>query len=92
MSMKDELALLGNCTLHDDGCITCSDAGVPVRVVSINGDDALCEDAAGDRTEIAVELVAPVQTGEILLTHGGVAIGRVAPDVLPAEGRHNEIR
>jgi hydrogenase maturation factor len=90
--MKDELALLGNCTLHDDGCITCSDAGVPVRVVSINGDDALCEDAAGDRTEIAVELVAPVQTGEILLTHGGVAIGRVAPDVLPAEGRHNEIR
>ena len=39
--------------------------------------DALCEDAAGNRAEIAVELVAPVQTGEVLLTHGGVAIGRV---------------
>ena len=57
--MNDELALLGNCTLHDDGCITCSDGGIPVRVISIQDDDALCEDAAGNRTEIAVELVAP---------------------------------
>ena len=80
--MKDELALQGTCTLHDDGCITCSDAGIPVRVISIQGDDALCEDAAGDRTDIAVELVSPVQIGEILLTHGGVAIGKVVPEKL----------
>jgi hydrogenase maturation factor len=78
--MNDELALLGTCTLHDDGCITCSDAGIPVQVISIHGDDALCEDVAGNRTDIAVELVAPVQPGEILLTHGGVAIGKVAPE------------
>ena len=76
--MNDELALLGNCTLNHDGCVVCSDAGIPVRVVTIEGDDAHCEDAAGNRTDIAVELVAPVQPGEILLTHGGVAIGRVA--------------
>jgi hydrogenase maturation factor len=82
MTMNDELALLGNCTLHDDGCITCSDAGIPVRVISIENDDALCEDAAGNRTVIAVELVTPLQTGEILLTHGGVAIGKVAPEKL----------
>jgi hypothetical protein len=44
----------------------------------VEGDDALCEDAAGSRARIAVELVMPVQTGEVLLTHGGVAIGRVA--------------
>ncbi len=75
--MKDELTLPGNCTLDHDGCITCSDAGIPVRVVSIEGDDALCEDSAGNRAEIAVELVAPVQIGEVLLTHGGVAIGKV---------------
>jgi hydrogenase expression/formation protein HypC len=80
--MNDDLALLGNCTLHDDGCITCSDAGIPVRVISVQDDDALCEDAAGNRTETAVELVAPVQPGEILLTHGGVAIGRVTPENL----------
>ena len=66
------------CTLNHNGCITCSDAGIPVRVVSVEGDDALCEDAAGSRAWIAVELVMPVQPGEVLLTHGGVAIGRVA--------------
>jgi hydrogenase expression/formation protein HypC len=72
------LMLPGACTLDHDGCVVCSDAGIPVRVVSMEGDDALCEDAVGNRAQIAVELVAPVQVGEILLTHGGVAIGRVA--------------
>ena len=75
--MQDELASLGNCTLDHDGCAVCSDAGIPVRIISIEGDDALCEDATGNRAKIAVELVAPAQIGEVLLTHGGVAIGRV---------------
>jgi hydrogenase maturation factor len=77
MSEKD-LMLPGTCTLDHDGCVVCSDAGIPVRVVSVEGDDALCEDAAGNRAQIAIELVAPVRSGEVLLTHGGVAIGRVA--------------
>ena len=77
MSEKD-LMLPGACTLDHDGCLVRSDAGIPVRVVSVEGDDALCEDAAGNRAQIAIELVAPAQTGEVLLTHGGVAIGRVA--------------
>lgn len=77
MSERD-LMLQSACTLDHDGCITCSDAGIPVRVVSVEGDDALCEDMAGNRTEIAIELVAPVRAGEVLLTHGGVAIGKVA--------------
>ena len=76
MSEKDSM-LSGSCTLDHDGCVVCSDAGIPVRVVCIEGDDALCEDVAGNRAQIAVELVAPVEVGEILLTHGGVAIGRV---------------
>jgi hydrogenase maturation factor len=75
---EEELMLPSYCTLDHDGCVTCSDAGILVRVVSVEGDDALCEDAAGDRAQMAVELVAPVRVGEILLTHGGVAIGRVA--------------
>jgi hydrogenase expression/formation protein HypC len=75
--MKEDLTLLGNCTLDHDGCVVCSDVGIPVRVISIEGDDALCEDAAGNQTEIAVELVAPVAAGEVLLTHGGVAIGKI---------------
>lgn len=74
---EEELMMSGYCTLDHDGCVTCSDAGIPVWVVSVEGDDALCEDTAGNRARIAVELVVPVQTGEVLLTHGGVAIGRV---------------
>ena len=75
--MDKDLTLPDYCTLDHDGCVVCSDAGIPVRVVSVEGDDALCEDAAGNRARIAVELVAPVRVGEVLLTHGGVAIGRV---------------
>jgi hydrogenase maturation factor len=83
--MNEELALLGNCTLDHDGCVVCSDAGIPVKVISIQGDDAQCEDAAGNRTDIAIELVAPVKTGEVLLTHGGVAIGKVGVENLMPE-------
>ena len=68
------------CTLEHDGCVVCSDAGIPLRIVSIDGDDALCEDTIGNRTQIAVELVAPVTVGEVLLTHGGVAISKVEPE------------
>lgn len=90
---EEDLRLLGACTLDHDGCVVCSDAGIPVRVVSVEGEDALCEDAAGNRTQIAIELVAPAQVGEILLTHGGVAIGKVGAEKadgrqLPPEGRN----
>jgi hydrogenase expression/formation protein HypC len=66
----------GACTLDHDGCVVCSDAGIPLRVISLDGDDAICQDALGVEALIAIELVAPVQVGDILLTHGGVAIGR----------------
>ena len=65
------------CALDHDGCVVCSDAGIPVRVVSLGGDDALCEDAAGNCLQVAVELVTPVRVGDALLIHGGVAIGRL---------------
>jgi hypothetical protein len=76
--MQDDSMLPGTCTLDHDGCVVCSDAGIPVRVVSVDGDDALCEDQAGNRAQIAVELVTPVRVGEVLLTLGGVAFGMVA--------------
>ena len=72
--------LPGTCAPDHDGCVVCSDAGIPVRVVAVDGDDALCEDRLGNRAQIAVELVAPVQLGEVLLTHGGVAIGKVGAE------------
>lgn len=69
------------CTLDHDGCVVCSDAGIPLRVVSVEGDDALCEDGAGNRAGIAVVLVGQVRVGEVLLTHGGVAIGKVEEEI-----------
>ncbi|CAN5780008.1 hypothetical protein BH23ACT11_BH23ACT11_08000 [soil metagenome] len=80
MTVGEGFMLPETCTLEHDGCITCSDAGIPLRVISVTEDDALCEDAVGNRTRIAVELVMPVETGEVLLTHGGVAIGKVAEE------------
>ncbi len=64
------------CKIHDDGCIVCSDAGVPVRVLGLRGEDALCEDSSGEQVEIAIDLVTPVSIGDILIVHGGVAIAR----------------
>ena len=81
MSEKDPI-LPGTCTLDHNGCVVCSDAGIPVQVLSVEGDDALCEDRAGNRAQIAIELVSPVRVGEVLLTHGGVAIGRVSGRIL----------
>ena len=79
------MMLSGTCTLDHDGCVVCSDAGIPARVVSVEGDDALCQDAAGNQARIAIELVAPVRVGEVLLTHGGVAIGKVGAEKLKAD-------
>jgi hydrogenase maturation factor len=68
---------MGICTLDHDGCVVCADAGIPVWVVAVEGDDALCADAVGNQARIAVELVGPVSVGDGLLTHGGVAIARI---------------
>ncbi len=67
----------GSCPVDHAGCLVCSDAGIAVRVVALQGDDALCLDARGTQVRIAVDLVAPVPVGAVLLTHAGVAIGRI---------------
>ena len=59
-----------------DRCITCSDEGVSMRVVSLSEEGAVCIDEDGSRHEcIAVELVEPVAAGDRILVHAGVAIG-----------------
>lgn len=75
----------GACSLDHHGCLVCSDAGIVLQVVEVNGDDALCSDVAGNEIIIAVELVAPVLVGDQLLTHGGVAIGRAPRQFTPGE-------
>jgi hydrogenase expression/formation protein HypC len=66
------------CIADFDGCITCGDVAVELKVVSV--DDArglaVCADEHGASAEVDVLLVAPVHAGERLLIHAGTAIAR----------------
>ena len=55
-------------------CITCSDEGVPMRVLAAAEDGlAICE---GD-VEVMTALVGAVEPGDELLVHAGVALQRL---------------
>jgi hydrogenase maturation factor len=55
-------------------CITCSDEGVPMTVTSVRpGALAVCD----PDVEVMTDLVGPVEQGDVLLVHAGVAIARV---------------
>jgi hydrogenase maturation factor len=60
-------------------CITCSDEGVPARVLSLDSERglALCEDADAGRMTVDTALVEPVVVGDELLVHAGVALLRL---------------
>jgi hydrogenase maturation factor len=68
------------CIADFDGCVTCGDHAVELRVVSV--DDArglaVCADERGASTEVDVLLIAPVAPGDKLLVHAGAAIARAA--------------
>ena len=65
-------------TCGSEHCITCSDEGVPMRVVAaLEGGLARCE-AEGVESDVMVDLVAPVAVGDEVLVHAGVALARVA--------------
>jgi hydrogenase maturation factor len=69
------------CIAEFDGCITCGDHAVELRVVTV--DDArglaVCADDACATTEVDVLLVAPVAPGDRVLVHAGTAIAGVLP-------------
>jgi hydrogenase expression/formation protein HypC len=64
------------CIADFDGCITCGDVAVELRVVSVDDASglAVCADEHGGSVEVDVLLVAPVTAGEQLLVHAGTAI------------------
>ena len=68
------------CIADFDGCITCGDVAVELKVVSVDDASglALCADELGASIEVDVLLVAPVTPGEQLLVHAGTAIARGA--------------
>jgi hydrogenase maturation factor len=55
-------------------CITCSDEGTPMTVRALAPDHAVCTDDADARHEVAVDLVGPLEIGDAILVHAGVAI------------------
>jgi hydrogenase assembly chaperone HypC/HupF len=64
---------------HDDHCVTCSDEGLPMRVVRTDHTRALalCEDDAGARSSVEIALVGDVVPGDTLLVHAGTALTRI---------------
>lgn len=76
------------CIADFDGCITCGDVAVELRVVSVDDASglAVCADEHGGSVEVDVLLVAPVTPGEQLLVHAGTAIARAGLE-RPQAGR-----
>jgi hydrogenase expression/formation protein HypC len=64
---------------HDDHCITCGDEGIPMTVLRIDEarELALCANEAGEKSSVEIALVDPVEPGDSLLVHAGVALVRL---------------
>jgi hydrogenase expression/formation protein HypC len=64
----------------DGHCVTCSDEGVPMRVLRLDAARglALCEDDGGTRSTVEVALVDRAEPGDTLLVHAGTALIRIA--------------
>ena len=74
-------------------CLTCSDEAIPVRVLAIDTLTGLAlvskeqesvmgeVEERGETEEIDIMLVDDVTVGDILLAHGGVAIGQLEQKV-----------
>jgi hypothetical protein len=64
---------------HVDGCITCGDEAVEMRVLRVDAERelALCADGSGAESSVETALVLPVAAGEMLLVHAGTAIARL---------------
>jgi hydrogenase expression/formation protein HypC len=76
MTNDGELEKFGRNTLAHDGCSTCGDVAVPVKVIEVHGGEAVVEDRLGIRTTVAIDFVPGIKAGDILLVHMGVALGR----------------
>jgi hydrogenase maturation factor len=63
-------------SVEREHCLTCGDLAATGTVVSVSGDTATV-DVDGGREEVGIELVAPVETGELLLCHAGIALQKV---------------
>lgn len=64
-------------------CITCGGVGIRMRVLAVDDDDAglaRCAGAHGEQPEdVEVALVGPLEVGDGVLVHAGVALVNLTP-------------
>jgi hydrogenase maturation factor len=62
-----------------DHCITCSDEGMPMRVLALDPERslALCAGEDGERATVEVSLLEAVAPGDVVLVHAAVALVRL---------------
>ncbi len=81
VTLKHELTPISDtsCVLDAEGhCVTCSDEALPAKVLHVDQETGLALVMVKDTTEeIDITLVDDVAPGDILLVHGGIAIGHV---------------
>jgi hydrogenase maturation factor len=63
-------------TPEPERCVTCGDVAVAATVLASEGTSALVE-ADGHTEQVGIELVAPVQPGDVVLCHAGIALERL---------------
>ena len=63
--------------MKPEHCITCSDEAVAARVVAVDGSNATVE-LDGNRERVGIELVEPVEQGDTLLCHAGIALEKLS--------------
>ena len=79
-TLKPELIPMHNaCGIDANGhCVTCSDEALPARVLRVDQETGLAVVEVKDtEEEIDITLVESVVPGDMLLVHGGVAIGHL---------------
>ncbi|MFN2569914.1 MAG: HypC/HybG/HupF family hydrogenase formation chaperone [Candidatus Dormibacteria bacterium] len=73
---------------RDDVCITCADELTPVIVESLSEDGLTARGSIdGEPCEVALDLVSDARVGDVLLTHGGVALQLATPPSPPEADR-----
>jgi hydrogenase maturation factor len=74
------VTIVQRCKTDDPHCITCSDEGIAMTVVALTQCGAQCRDPAGIDQRVETEFVEPVEIGDTLLVHAGVAIANLGLD------------
>jgi hydrogenase expression/formation protein HypC len=84
---RGEIAGHGDsCGVGEEGCITCGDVALPLRVRQVDADRtlALCANDAGQTETVEIALVGDVAEGDELLVHAGTAIAHLGRAEVPA--------